>query len=107
MLTSCFTNSVETIFFIVAFYYFLDVKDKFDRNMVIMTTLISFSFMIRNTSPVGWIPLFFVKVVFEGSFMPFLLAGMIVAVPIVAFCVLLDSIYYGGDSFTFTFWNFV
>ena len=47
--------------------------------------------MMRNTSPVGWIPLLFVKVIYDGAFRPFLIALFIVAIPIVIGCIYLDS----------------
>lgn len=61
--------------------------------------------MIRNTSPVGWIPLLLYKVVYEGSFVPLLLAAIFVALPIVVICILLDSLYFG--SLTITSYNFL
>jgi len=97
LMTRCFTNSVETIFYIIAFYYFLDVKNKFNKNTVIMTALISLSFVMRNTSPVGWIPLLISKIVYDGSFKSFALAGVFVSIPIIALGIALDSLYYGAD----------
>jgi hypothetical protein len=97
LMTRCFTNSVETIFYIIAFYYFLDVKNKFNKNTVIMTALISLSFVMRNTSPVGWIPLLISKIVYDGSFKSFALAGIFVSIPIIALGIALDSLYYGAD----------
>lgn len=96
-MTRCFSNSVETILYIIAYYYFLGVRDKFNINTAIMTALISLSFMIRNTSPVGWVPLLFYKVIYEGALIPFLIAAIVVALPIIGLCILLDSLYYGGD----------
>ena len=76
-------------------------------NTVILTALISLAFMMRATSPVGWIPLLAHKVLFQGSFFPFLLSGIVVALPILALCVMVDSLYYGGDQLTFTSYNFL
>lgn len=105
MIIRTFTNSLECIFQIIAFYYFLDVKDKFDKATAIMTGLLSLSFMIRSTSPIGWIPLLVMKIVYDKSLFAFLQAGVVVAIPILSFCVAMDSIYYG--EFTFTAWNFL
>lgn len=55
------------------------------------------AFMMRNTSPIGWIPLLAYKVLYEGSLVPFILSGVFVALPILALCVFLDTSYYGGD----------
>ena len=53
---------------------------------------------MRNTSPVGWIPLLLVKVIYDGSFKPFFLSLFIVAIPIIVACVILDSLYYSKDG---------
>lgn len=92
-----FTNSLETTFTTVAFYFYLDQKDKLTLNTVILTAFISFSFMIRTTSPVGWIPLLAYKVLFEGSFIPFIKSGILVAIPICCLCIFIDTTLYGAD----------
>ena len=53
---------------------------------------------MRNTSPVGWIPLLFIKVFRDGAFLPFLFAAFTVAIPLIFGCVYLDSIYYMGAN---------
>lgn len=105
LIIRCFSNSLESIFQIIAFYYFLDVKNKFNKSVAIMTALLTISFMIRNTSPIGWIPLLVLKIFKDGSFIPFLFSGILVFFPIIGFCTLLDSLYYG--ELTFTSLNFV
>jgi len=62
VLVRCFTNSVETTFQIVAFYYYLKAGPKFNINIVLLTASLSLSFMIRNSSPVGWPPLIAIKI---------------------------------------------
>lgn len=93
----CLGNSIETIFYIIAYYYFIDIKNKMNKNTVIFTALISLSFMMRNTSPVGWVPLIIYKVIYEGSFFTFLVAAFVVALPIIGICILLDTLYFGMD----------
>lgn len=88
------TNSIEQMFTVVAFYYYLDQKDKFTMNTVILTALISIAFMMRNTSPVGWIPLLAIKVFREGSLLPFIISGLFVALPILFACVYIDTKMY-------------
>jgi len=105
ILIRCFSNSFESIANIVAFYYYLDVKDKFDLNTMKMTALISLSFMIRNTSPVGWIPLLLIKIIYEKSFINFLKAGIFVAIPVIILTILADSLYFG--EITITSYNFL
>jgi len=53
---------------------------------------------MRNTSPVGWIPLLFIKVFRDGAFLPFLISGIFVFIPLTIACVYLDSIYYWGAN---------
>ena len=65
-------------------------------NTIILTATISLSFMMRNTSPIGWIPLLAIKVLFEGALLPFIIAGIFVAVPIIGFTVYIDTLYYLG-----------
>ncbi|CDW78313.1 UNKNOWN [Stylonychia lemnae] len=105
ILIRCFGNSIESIANIIAFNYYLNQKDKFDGNTMKMTALISISFMIRNTSPVGWIPLLLLKILYEKSLLPFIKAGFVIAIPVILFSILLDSIYFG--EFTVTSYNFL
>jgi phosphatidylinositol glycan class B len=108
IITRCFSNSIETIFQTIAFYYFLQVKNRFDFNVVMLTALLTVSFMIRNTSPIGWPPILLMKIIKDRSLIPLLFAGAFVFVPTVALCVLVDSYYYGMKDFpVVTAYNFV
>lgn len=69
-----------------------------------MTALITLSFMMRNTSPVGWIPLLVMKM-YEGQLKSMIVSGVVVAVPIMGVCVALDSVYFG--QLTITSYNFL
>ena len=60
-------------------------------NTVILTATISLAFMMRNTSPIGWIPLLAHKVLFNGSLPPFIISAIFVALPIIALCTYVDS----------------
>jgi GPI mannosyltransferase 3 len=60
--------------------------------------------MMRNTSPIGWIPLLFIKVFKHGAFIPFLICAITVALPIVVGSTYLDSWFYSqGREFEWTF----
>ena len=60
--------------------------------------------MMRNTSPIGWIPLLGIKVFKHGAFVPFLICAIFVAVPIVVGSTYLDSWFYSqGREFEWTF----
>lgn len=101
-----FTNSLEAMCNTVAIYHFFDQKKEFTRSTAIMTAVISISFMIRTTSPVGWVPLLAWKVLFEGSLPAFLLAGIFVALPVCCACVAADTYYYKSDTWVVTAFNF-
>ena len=95
----------------MAFYYYLDQKDRFTWSTVVLTATITISFMMLSTSPIGWVPLLAIKVLFEGSLCPFLISGVFVAVPLILFTVAIDTWYYlgtvNGIDWVFTSWNFV
>lgn len=63
--------------------------------------------MIRNTSPVGWVPLLAYKVLKEGSLLPFIISAVFVAIPIIFGCVWLDTWFYGSDTWVITGYNFL
>ena len=78
---------------------------------MVLTALISVAFMMRNTSPIGWIPLLAVKVLNEGSLLPFIKSAIVIALPILAGLVYIDTLYYntvggGNDKFVITGYNF-
>ena len=106
-ITRTLTNGLEQMFTIVAFYFYLNQKNKFTFSTVVLTALISFAFMMRNTSPVGWLPLLAIKVLKEGAFVPFLISGIFVALPILFGCVWMDTLVYGSDKWVFTGYNFL
>jgi hypothetical protein len=103
----CFANGIETILNIIAFYYFIRCKDKFNKNYVIITVLLSINFMIRNTSAISWVPLFLIKIFKKNSFKALLTSLILIAIPVVSLCVLLDSYFYGMDHITITPLNFL
>lgn len=110
-ITRCFTNGVEQILSVIAFYFYLEQKNRFNLNTVMLTATITLSFMMRNTSPIGWIPLLAIKVLFERALVPFLIAGIFVAVPIMGLTVYVDTMYYLRDvdfsRWVFTSYNFM
>ena len=48
-----------------------------------------------------------IKVLREGSLPPFLLSAIFVALPCIAFMIYVDSLYYGGEDWTITSYNFL
>ena len=57
-----FSCSYEAILGIISLYYYQDITAEFDRNTVIVIALQSLSFVVRNTSPIGWVPILLCKV---------------------------------------------
>lgn len=106
LMTRTFSNAVETVFQVIAFFYFLKVSNRFDKNIVLLTSLLTLSFMIRNTSPIGWPPLILIKIVKDRSWLPFLCAFILVFIPVVFISVAFDSYVY-GDFPVITSLNFM
>lgn len=105
LIIRCFTNAIEEIISIIAFYFYSRVGSSLTANTAIFTALVSVQFMMRNTSPIGWIPLLFIKVFRDGAFVPFLICAVTIALPIVVGATLLDSLFYsqGQPNFEWTF----
>lgn len=59
-----------------------------------LTAALTVSFMIRNTSPIGWPPLLLIKIIKDGSLIPLIKAGFLVFLPVVGLSILVDSFYY-------------
>jgi hypothetical protein len=57
----CLGNSVETILHIVVFCYYLEINERFDKNIKIVAGLLCVAMGIRNTSILGWVPLLLIK----------------------------------------------
>ena len=74
------------------------------------TALISIQFMMRNTSPIGWVPLLLIKLA-HGAWYALLVNATIIAVPILFLTMYLDSLYYSSfeDKFEWvlTGYNFL
>jgi len=94
----CFTNTLEKILTVIAYHFYLKQGSSMTINTAIFTALLTLGFMMRNTSPVGWVPLLCIKIVRDGAFMPFLIAGVTVFIPLTIGIVYLDSIYYLGAN---------
>ena len=78
----------------------------FNRELNIMTLLITLSFLARSSSLAAWIPLALLKIVEDPAFfVPIVVAGLTVTVPSIAISIGLDSLYYG--TFTIPQINFV
>jgi len=91
-------NGVETSLTIAALYYFLLLKPSiYCPNLMKMTFLITVTFLGRSSSLSVWIPLALFKIIENSEFLlPIIFAGVFIALPTIAFSILLDSYYYGG-----------
>lgn len=67
--------------------------------------------MMRNTSPIGWIPLLAIKVFNEGALLPFIIAAIFVAIPVIALTIIVDTQYFLGtidfENWVLTSYNFL
>lgn len=63
--------------------------------------------MIRNTAPIGWIPLLLIKILYEKSFKAFFISGLTVGLLTLGICIGIDSLYYGGTEIVITPYNFL
>ena len=70
------------------------MTNKFDKNLAILTLLLTVSFMIRNTSPIGWPPLILIKIIKDRSLIPFIIALVAVFLPVAILSILVDSYFY-------------
>jgi len=77
----------------------------FNGKALLFTLLVTYSFILRNSSAIGFIPLILHKAFYEKNFKMFALSGIIVALPLLFITVLADSLYYG--KLTITSWNFI
>lgn len=80
----------------------------FDKNLVIVISLQSLSFVIRNTSPIGWVPILLCKaweLGFAKVIRNYLIGFVIIFMPIFGITTCLDSYYYG--TLTIVPWNFI
>lgn len=90
-------NGVEGNLMFVVFYYYLNMKPKiFDKNLMLLTLAITFSFVIRSSSIVGYIPLALISIMQDFDFfVPIIVAGLTITVPTVLLNLASDSYFYG------------
>ena len=103
-----FSSSYEAMLGVISLYYFEHISTSFDRPLAIVIALQSFSFVIRNTSPIGWVVLLTVKAVktdFRKMFQNYIIGFFIIFLPIFSISIALDSWYYG--KLTIVPWNFI
>jgi len=62
--------------------------------------------MMRNTSPVGWPIVLAIKIWRDRSLLSFLMAGLLIFMPVVFICIGIDS-YYFGEFPVITSYNFM
>lgn len=93
----CFGNSVETVLHLIIFNYFTDLKPSYslDSKTLTISLVLSVAFMMRNTSLIGWAPMFAIKMLQQKSITQYLKATFLVAVPTMSVLVAIDSHYYG------------
>jgi len=106
-----FSNSIEACFLMIGLYVWNKIpsgeltRSLLSGKALLMTFLITASFIMRNSSAVGWLPLVFYKVFYQRNFKMFVISGFLIAVPMLVLAVAADSWFYG--KLTFTHWNFL
>jgi hypothetical protein len=90
----CFANSLESIMYLIAFNYFLEIKKRFNNDIAIFTFLITTAFMIRCTSPIGFLALIIHKMYYHKATYAFIVSGFLIAIPTIVLYVSLDTYYY-------------
>ena len=71
-----------------------------------LTGILTLSFVVRCTSPLGWIACILIKIVVDRSFKPFITAALFVFIPLLGVSVAMDSCYF-GEFPVFTALNFL
>jgi GPI mannosyltransferase 3 len=64
-----------------------------------MVASLTISFIVRNTSVIGWPFLLAIKVLKDGAFLPFLIAGIAIFIPMMVISTVMDSWYFGWNDF--------
>jgi phosphatidylinositol glycan class B len=95
----------------------MDMTTAFDKNLVMVVILQSISFVIRNTSPIGWVVILLYKACYTNGGSPnvktefwkmiqnYILSFFVIFLPIFGLSIWLDSKFYG--SFTVVPYNFI
>ena len=102
-----FTCSYEAMLSIVSLYYFNRMTARFDRNTMALIIFQSLSFIIRNTSPIPWVPILLLKA-YEYGFQVitnYMVGFVFLFMPMFGASVIADSLYYG--QLTIVPWNFI
>ena len=105
-------NGIEGNLMYVVFYYILNIKPVlYDKSLTVLTIAITFSFCMRSSSLVGYIPLALLVIWRDPNFfIPILVSGITVAIPIVLINVVSDGYLYGYwcfPQFNFVYLNVV
>jgi hypothetical protein len=73
--------------------------------MIIFTIIIVIAFMIRCTSPIGFVILVLYKLYKERNLVSFIISGFMIAIPTVILFIAFDTYYY--KKLTFVPYNFL
>jgi phosphatidylinositol glycan class B len=106
-----FSSSYEAVLAIVSISYLLKIKkgkESNAENIGKVVALQTLSFIIRNTSPIGWVPVLLLKA-YECGFVEitckYLKGFVLIFLPLTGLATYLDCVYYG--TFTVVPWNFI
>lgn len=105
-----FSSSYEAILAMISLYHFDHLSGSFDKHMFAVIALQSFSFVIRNTSPIPWVLILLAKAYEKGFWnviQCYIIGFFVIFLPMVVFSFAADSKFYGGDSWTIVPMNFI
>jgi hypothetical protein len=91
------SNGVEGTLVSAAFYHFIQIKPHvLDPSINKMVLWITLAFITRSSSLVPWLPLALLKMWEDFNFfIPFVVSGVLVTLPLCALSVAIDSFFYG------------
>ena len=90
-------NGVESSMLYVVFYHFINMKPQFfNKHLTCLTMAITATFVVRSSSIIGYVPLALIAIYHDQRYlMPIVVAGLTVAIPMVALSLYIDSCFYG------------
>lgn len=91
------TNGIEGSFTIATLYYFFHMKPAyFDKATAKLTALITIAFITRSSSIIPWAPIALFRIAENPAFfLPIVVSGLTVTIPLLLLSILIDSSFYG------------
>lgn len=105
-------NGVESSMLYIVFYHYINMRPQlFNRSLMYLTMAITVTFIVRSSSIIGYLPLALMAIFDDQRyFVPIVVAGLTVTIPMVATALYIDSYFYGYwivPQFNFVYFNVV